>query len=167
MDRAVSLYTKSIDRQKQRLELASILGSFMNKSKVLKKRVNLSGRQRMLIQRMTKLALLIESNINKNRNIERLRSYSSLYDKTLNAFYRGDKELDCTPTEDKSIREKIEAVKREWEPFYREIMKIVDGKGDSRDSIKYIVENNEKLLKLSDELVKAYEKSNKTQNFLR
>jgi len=38
----------------------------------------------------------------------------------------------------------------------------VDGKGDSRDSIKYIVENNEKLLKLSDELVKAYEKSNKT-----
>ncbi len=43
MDKAVTYYTQSIDRQKQRLKLASILGSFMNKSKILKKRVNPIG----------------------------------------------------------------------------------------------------------------------------
>jgi len=166
MDKAVTYYTQSIDRQKQRLKLASILGSFMNKSKILKKRVNLSGRQRMLVQRMTKLALLIESNIDKRDNIKKLEKYAFLYDKTLKAFENGDKDLGCVPTNDKNVKEKIEIVKEAWKPFLDNVKKIIDKKDNDKSAIKYIVDNNEKLLKLSDDLVKAYERSNKTQNFL-
>jgi len=166
MDRAVTYYTKSINRQKQRMKLASILGNFINKSKILKKRVNLSGRQRMLTQKMTKLALLIESNIDKKENIKRLKKYSSLYGKTLNAFENGDKDLGCVPTNNKKIREKIEKVKEAWRPFYKNVQKIIEQKDKNKSAISYVVANNEALLKLSDDLVKAYEKSNKAQNFL-
>ncbi len=130
MDKAVTYYTQSIDRQKQRLKLASILGSFMNKSKILKKRVNLSGRQRMLVQRMTKLALLIESNIDKRDNIKKLEKYAFLYDKTLKAFENGDKDLGCVPTNDKNVKEKIEVVKEAWKPFLdNSVKKIIDKQG--------------------------------------
>ncbi len=138
----------------------------MNKSKILKKRVNLSGRQRMLVQRMTKLALLIESNIDKRDNIKKLEKYAFLYDKTLKAFENGDKDLGCVPTNDKNVKEKIEVVKEAWKPFLDNVKKIIDKKDNDKSAIKYIVDNNEKLLKLSDDLVKAYERSNKTQNFL-
>jgi len=166
MDRAVTYYTKSINRQKQRMKLASILGSFMNKSKILKKRVNLSGRQRMLVQRMTKLALLIESNIDKKENIKKLKEYSTLYDKTLKAFENGDKDLGCIPANNENIIKTIKNVKEAWVPFYANIQKIIEQKDKNKSAISYIVKNNENLLKLSDNLVKAYEKSNKAQNFL-
>ena len=67
MNRGVFIYTQSINRQKQRAKFASLISSFMSNSNILKKRVNLSGRQRMLTQRMTKLAILVSSNINKKR----------------------------------------------------------------------------------------------------
>jgi len=166
MNRAVTLYTKSVNRQKQRLQLASILGNFMNKTKIIKKRVNLSGRQRMLVQRMTKLALLISSNIEKESNIQKLIKYSKMYDKTLNAFKNGDKDLGCIPTNNKEIRKQIELVEKEWKPFYTNIQKIIEDKDQDKKALSYLVSKNEKLLKISNDLVKVYEKSNKSENFL-
>jgi len=64
------------------------------------------------------------------------------------------------------VKEKIEIVKEAWKPFLDNVKKIIDKKDNDKSAIKYIVDNNEKLLKLSDDLVKAYERSNKTQNFL-
>jgi len=166
MNKAVTLYTKSVNRQKQRLQLASILGNFMNKNKILKKRVNLSGRQRMLVQRMTKLSLLISSNIDKKANIQKLIKYSEQYDKTLNAFKNGDKDLGCVPTNDKDTKKQIELVEKEWKPFYANIQTIIDGKDNDKKALSYLVSKNEQLLKISNDLVKVYEKSNKSENFL-
>ena len=166
MDKAVTLYTKSLNREKQRLQLASILGNFINKNKIIKKRVNFSGRQRMLVQRMTKLSLLISSNINKKSNIQKLIKYSKLYDKTLNAFKNGDKDLGCIPTNNKKIIKEIEIVKKEWKPFYKNIQTIIDDKDKDKKALSYLIKKNESLLKKSDDLVKVYEKSNKSENFL-
>ncbi|NOZ91341.1 MAG: hypothetical protein GXO60_08675 [Epsilonproteobacteria bacterium] len=166
MNKAVTLYTQSVNRQKQRLQFASILNSFMNKNKVLKKRVNLSGKQRMLVQRMTKLSLLISSNINPKSNKEKLVKFSKLYDKTLNGFKNGDKDLDCTPTKDKEVLKQIELVEKQWKPFYENIKVIIDGKDKDKKALSYLVSNNEKLLKASNDLVKLYEKSNKSDNYL-
>ena len=166
MNKAVTLYTKSVNRQKQRLQFASILNSFMNKNKTIKKRVNLSGRQRMLVQRMTKLSLLISSNINPKTNREKLIKFSKLYDKTLNGFKNGDKDLGCSPTKDKEILKQIEVVQKEWKPFYKNIKVIIDDKDKDKKALSYLVSNNEKLLKASNDLVKLYEKSDKSDNYL-
>ena len=166
MDRAVGYYTQSLTRQKQRFQLSSIIGDFMNKTKRLKKRVNLSGKQRMLTQKMTKLALLISSNVDGQKNRERLSSASKLYDKTLNAFKSGDKELGCIPMDSKEIKEAIATIKAEWTPFYRAIQKIIESKDSKKTSLAYVVKHNEKLLKLSDNLVKKFETADKSLNYL-
>ncbi len=166
MNRAVTLYTQSVNRQKQRLRLASILGNFMNKNKMSKKRVNLSGRQRMLVQRMTKLSLLISSNINKESNREKLIKYSNLYNKTLKAFKNGDKDLGCVPTKDNNLLKEIDLVEKKWQPFYKNIKIIIDGKDKDKKALSFLVSKNENLLKVSDDLVKSFEKSNKSENYL-
>lgn len=166
MNKGVLLYTQSINRQKQKIQLASIIGDFMNKSSLLKKRVNLSGKQRMLTQRMTKLALLISSNINKKANREKLIKFSSLYNKTLYAFKNGDKDLGCTASKNVHIQKQIAVVEKEWRPFYKHVQTIIDGKDREGKSLAYIVDKNEQLLKESNLLVQEYEKSNTSKNYL-
>jgi len=154
------------NRQKQRLKLASIVSTFMHKNRMLKRLVNLSGKQRMLTQRITKLSLLVSLNIAKKENTKRLIKFSSLYNQTLQAFKNGDKELNCIPIKNPDINEQIEIIEKRWKPFYKNIQKIIDGKDRDKKALKYIVENNEELLALSNELVKRYEKSNKSTNYL-
>jgi len=166
MNKGVIEYTKSVNRQKQRLKFASIIGSFMNKNSMLKRLINLSGKQRMLTQRMTKLSLLVSLNINKKENKKRLVKFSSLYNQTLQAFKNGDKELNCKPIKNPSINEQIVVIEKKWEPFYKNIQNIIDGKDKDKKSLKYVINNNEELLKVSNELVKRYEKSNKSTNYL-
>jgi len=147
-------------------KLASIVNTFMNKNRMLKRLINLSGKQRMLTQRMTKLSLLVSLNIVKKENKKRLIKFSSLYNQTLKAFKNGDKELKCKPIKNLSINEQIEAIEKKWKPFYKNIQKIIEGKDKDKKALKYIVDNNEELLAVSNELVKRYEKSNKSTNYL-
>jgi len=166
MNKAVILYTQSINRQKEQLQLASIVGNFMNKNSVLKKNVNLSGKQCMLTQRMTKLALLLSLNIDKKNNKAKLIKFSNLYNKTLNGFKNGDKELGCVATNDDIINKQIVVIEKAWKPFYAQVKRVIDGKDSDGKSVAYMVANNEQLLKVSDTLVKKYEQSNKSKNYL-
>jgi len=166
MNKGVIEYTKSVNRQKQRLKFASIIGNFMNKNSMLKRLINLSGKQRMLTQRMTKLSLLVSLNINKKENKKRLVKFSSLYNQTLQAFKNGDKELNCKPIKNPSINEQIVVIEKKWKPFYKNIQNIINRKDKDKKSLKYVINNNEELLKVSNELVKRYEKSNKSTNYL-
>jgi hypothetical protein len=166
MNRGVFIYTQSINRQKQRAKFASLIGSFMNKSNILKKRVNLSGRQRMLTQRMTKLAILVGANIDAKENSKRLIKFSDLYNQTLLAFKGGDKKMGCIPTNNKEIKEQIDIIEKEWKPFYAKAKLIASGKDSEGKALAYMVSKNENLLKISNELVKRYEKSNRSSNYL-
>lgn len=166
MNKGVILYTESINRQKQRIEIASLVDSFMNEDNRNKKRVNLSGKQRMLTQRMTKLALLISSNVDKKANQERLSKFSTLYDKTLNGFKNGDDELGCVPLKSKVITDQIVVIEKEWHPFYTHIKQIINDQDSNGKSLEYVVGHNEQLLSVSNELVKRFEHSNSSQNYL-
>lgn len=166
MNRGVFIYTQSINRQKQRAKFASLISSFMSKTNILKKRVNLSGRQRMLTQRMTKLAILVSTNIDKKGNAKKLVKFSDLYNKTLTAFRDGDADMGCIPSNGKEIKAQITIIEKEWKLFYEKAKLIADGKDKDGKALDYIVSKNEYLLKISNELVKKYEKSNKATNYL-
>ncbi len=166
MNKGVFIYTQSINRQKQRAKFASLISSFMSKSNILKKRVNLSGRQRMLTQRITKLAILVSSNIGKKENRKKLIKFSNLYNQTLKAFRDGDAEMGCIPSNNREIKEQIAVIEKEWRPFYERVKLISEGKDKDGEALKYIVSKNEHLLKISNELVKRYEKSNRATNYL-
>jgi len=166
MNQASTLYTKSINRQKQRLKLSSLIHNFMNKSKILKKRINLSGKQRMLTQKMTKLALMIDAGINTKESKAQLKETAQLFEKTLNGFKSGDQDLGCIPSKDPQIQAQIAKIEKEWQQFNQHIQRIVEGKDGDGSSLEYLIKHNESLLQASNELVKRYEASNKSQNYL-
>ena len=166
MNEAVQSYTKSLNRQKQVLALNSIISGFLNNQAQNKKRVNLSGKQRMLTQRMSKLALLSALNIDRENNTKALIADAKLYNKTLNAFLKGDKDLGIEPCTQKSIKEQVALLQSKWQPFLEAIIKIVKNQDSDGKALNYIIEHNEDLLKESNELVNRCVAASPTKNFL-
>lgn len=147
------------------LDFSSLVNEFMNEQNTLKKIVNLSGKQRMLTQNMSKLTILISLNVKKEQNIETLKKLSSLYNSTLMAFKNGDSEMGIPKATNEKVVEQILEVEKAWVVFYGHVQKIIDG-SDTGSSFDYIMKNNENLLKISNELVKRYEDSNTSDNYL-
>jgi len=148
-----------------KLDFSSLVDEFMNEHNSLKKVVNLASRQRMLTQNMSKLTLLIQLNVKKKKSIEELRKLSELYNTTLMAFKNGNAKMGVPKGTDASVVEQILKVEASWKLFYSHIQNIINGK-DSGESFKYIMANNVQLLKSSNELVKRYEKSHTSENYL-
>lgn len=153
--------TKSLNQ----LDFTALVNEFMNEQNALKKIINLSGRQRMLTQNMSKLTLLIQLNVKKEKSINELKKLSTLYDTTLMAFKNGNPDMGVPKATNKEVVEQILKVEKVWKVFYTHIQKIIKGKDDGT-SFKYIMANNVELLKISNELVKRYEASNTSENYL-
>jgi len=166
MNHAVVSYTQSLNRQKQILALSSIINNFQGNKEQDKRRVNLSGKQRMLTQRISKLALLVSLGIDQADDKKNLVKYAKLYNKTLNGFIKGDKELGLEAKKSAPIAEQVTAIKKLWKPFLLNIIKIVKGKDDSSKALDAIIQSNEKLLAASNELVNRFVKSSPSKNFL-
>ena len=148
------------------LDFSSLVNDFMEEDNILKKTINLSGKERMLTQKMTKLALQSTLNIQKDESRKALKKVADLYAKTLTGFKNGDSDLGLEATTNKKVKEQIAVVEKAWKPFYEAVNKIVEGKDKDGKALDYVVKNNEKLLKLSNNLVEAYESSNTSINYL-
>ncbi len=166
MNEAVISYTNSLNRQKQVLALNSIINGFLNNNAQSKKRVNLSGKQRMLTQRMSKLALLASLNIDRAENVKKLVADAKLYNQTLNGFIKGDKSLGLQPCKDKAVAQEVSVVKEKWKPFLEAIIKIVKNQDKDSKALNYIIEHNEDLLAASNELVNRFVKASPAKNYL-
>ncbi len=164
MNSAVGLYTKSLNRSSQKDAFAKLLNGFMKKDNLSKKRINLSGKQRMLTQKMTKLAVMLSLNLEVKDSSAKILESAKLYDKTLNGFKHGDKELGCVPVKNRAVLEQVAVVDKLWQEFYANVKLVA--KGDKGKALNFIVENNEKLLSESNRLVSLFEKSNKNINYL-
>ncbi|SFV57587.1 Nitric oxide-responding transcriptional regulator Dnr (Crp/Fnr family) [hydrothermal vent metagenome] len=127
--------------------------------------IDLSGKQRMLTQKMAKEAFLIKSNIDKKTNIKKLTQSSKLFDKTLNGLLVGDKELELVALKDDKIEKQLKKVVSIWEPFYKEIKNILNNKS-SEKSYTTICDKNSELLKEINLVFKYYILQQKKSNFV-
>jgi hypothetical protein len=146
--------------------LSSLIGNMMENDNKLSYTINLAGKQRMLTQRMSKVALLVSLEIDSKKYLEKLDGFSKLYDQTLSGLKKGDAELNLDATEDASVLKQIEEVEKLWKPFYENVQKVVKDGAKAKDAIAYIIEQNEALLKSSDMLVTAFDKSNRSMDYL-
>lgn len=121
--------------------------------------INLSGKQRMLTQKMTKEFLLSASDINKSDNQEKLKSTTQLFDKTLKGLVSGDKELGLPETKDKAILKQLAIVKTLWDEY----QPIVESADTSKESLEKIAELNLPLLAEMNKAVKMYEEQSDKQ----
>lgn len=116
--------------------------------------VNLSGRQRMLSQKMTKEYLLIAAGINKAENQKSLQQTVALFDKTLKGLRDGDAGQRLPGTTQPDIRAQLDVVAQRWDEF-RPLLE----QGDySEAQIRRIAALNLPLLKEMNAAVKMYEK---------
>ena len=147
------------------LDFSSLVDEFMDESNVLKKTINLSGKQRMLTQYMSKLVLQIQLDVQKKESMVKLEELASLYDTTLKAFKNGDSTMGISKATNKEVIAQIIKVEKVWQEFSVHIENIAKGK-DTGKSFKFIMSKNGELLKLSNGLVEAYESSNTSSNYL-
>lgn len=123
--------------------------------------LNLSGKQRMLSQKMSKEVTLIALNVDKAANLKNLKNTSALFDKTLKGLKDGNAELGLPPTEKKRIIRQLGKVTEIWSSFYPNIQEIVQSGNVSDAQLNNIATQNLPLLKQMNKAVGLYEKDAK------
>lgn len=123
--------------------------------------LNLSGRQRMLTQKMTKEVLLVAAGIDAGKNRKALKETMSLFETTLAGLRDGSADQNLPATENKRIVKQLDKVKG----LFEEIKPIFDatatGGTPSKDDLTTLEGKNVPLLKEMNKVVKMYERSAK------
>ena len=120
--------------------------------------INLSGKQRMLTQKMSKEVMLIAVDIDKQSNLKNLAATSSLFDKTIKGLRNGDADLKLPPTTSPKILRQLDRVDKLWADFYPVVQNVVSNGAATAEDVAAISTKNLKLLKQMNKTVGAYEK---------
>jgi hypothetical protein len=115
--------------------------------------VNLSGRQRMLTQKMTKEFLLIAAAVSVPENQVNLEQTIALFDRTLKGLRDGDPAQRLPGTPEPDIRAQLDIVEQRWNE-YRPVLEQQDY---SNAQVQRAAELNLPLLKEMNTAVKMYE----------
>lgn len=123
--------------------------------------LNLSGKQRMLSQKMSKEVLLIALNEEKSENLKNLENTSALFDKTLKGLRDGDDDLGLPITSSKRILRQLDKIDVVWADLYPTVKEIISAGSASKEQVALIAKNNLPLLKQMNKAVGLYEKDAK------
>ncbi|MCP4410393.1 MAG: hypothetical protein GY807_22135 [Gammaproteobacteria bacterium] len=123
--------------------------------------LNLSGKQRMLTQKMSKEIMLIALDIESEKNLVNLKKTSGLFDKTLEGLRNGSKELRLPSTSSRRILRQLDKIDAIWAEFYPVVQEIVQKKSVSGDHVSVVAKKNLPLLKQMNKAVGLYEKDAK------
>lgn len=132
---------------------APALSSVLDYSRV----INLSGKQRMLTQKMSKEAVLIALDVDTENNLKNLQQTRDLFDKTLKGLRNGDADLGLPATKTAKIIGALDEVDNLWLDFDKAVTQIITNSEVSDNDIKTIADNNVELLKAMNKCVKLYE----------
>lgn len=123
--------------------------------------LNLSGKQRMLTQKMSKEIILVALGTETEKNLENLGKTSSLFDKTLKGLRNGSEELRLPKTSSKRILRQLNKIDKIWAEFYPVVQEILTNKAVSKEQVAHVAKNNLPLLKQMNKAVGLYEKDAK------
>lgn len=140
--------------------------------------INLSGRQRMLSQRTTKVLLSMQVDAVQgqfhDKDTAELRKVVSLFDSTLNGFKTGgmvvggdEKPVFLSRASDAVSVQSVDEALRIWQPYKKLLAPVINGKVVDEASLNavalYAREHNLKLLKLMNDLTTQLEKNTKAK----
>jgi len=126
--------------------------------------INLSGKQRMLTQKMSKEFLLVAYNHDfENNQLGLLETYT-LFERTLKGLKDGDESLGLPPTITPHILKQLAVVNKLWLEFKPTVEFAANYKTKviSKEKVSLLADKNLPLLKEMNKVVGLYEKeSNK------
>jgi len=117
--------------------------------------INISGKQRMLTQKMTKEALFIAKGIDVEENIQNLKETTKLFEDRLQILITGDANLSIPKTTDKEILDQLTKVSALWTLLKLNLNKVIEKKAN-QEIFEAIANDNLLLLKSMDEAVEMY-----------
>ncbi len=120
--------------------------------------LNLSGKQRMLTQKMSKEIMLVALGVEADGNLKNLAATSALFDKTLKGLRNGDDELRLPPTVSKRIRKQLDKIETIWDDFHGVVKGILNARTVTKNQVAAVAAKNLPLLKQMNKCVKLYEK---------
>ena len=117
--------------------------------------VNLSGKMRMLTQKMAKSLLLVSSNIDTKNSTKELISSKKMFAKILNGLQHGDKSLKLDSAKLPKIKRQLKKIKKQYKGIETNLNSSVHDKEIIKDTIYKL----DALLIEVDKVVKLFEKS--------
>lgn len=128
--------------------------------------INLAGRQRMLVQQMTRLALEIERQ-GEPADVQALREAAASFDQTLSALrdgglapYLPGRSVEVPPTREADLRAQLERVGQSWQAM-RPWLEAIYGGGSSGEgvpaAVRAVERSSQELVAQADSAVRLYE----------
>ncbi len=118
--------------------------------------INLAGRQRMLVQKMTRQAFGIQLGYNTPAELE---ATMTVFDRVLNGFLNGDDIQGIPKVSDSEILTQLRRAQQQWNRFATQLQVIMTATRpeEKQQALAYIAENNEPLLEAVHGVVQLFE----------
>ena len=123
--------------------------------------LNLSGKQRMLTQKMSKEMMLVALDVDKAANLANLEKTSALFDKTLKGLRNGSDKLRLPPTSSKRILRQLDKIDTIWADFHPVVKQVLTDQAVTQEQVAVVAEKNLPLLKEMNKAVGLYDKDAK------
>jgi|TARA_B100000315_G_scaffold192929_1_gene183372 hypothetical protein len=119
--------------------------------------INISGRQRMLTQKMSKEFLFIVYGFEADKNRKRLNATVGFFERALDGLLAGDAEMGLPPPPSKKIAAQLARVKRHWNSFLPLLAKVIEGSTVAASVVREVAARNLSLLRAMNKTVNMYE----------
>jgi hypothetical protein len=153
----IGLFTFCLFASENSIEsrLKNIVNTAFVKQNSIDSVVALATNNKMLSQKMAKCAVLIKNSIYVEKNHKVLLESAEKFDAFIHGMYHGDSLLNLKKETDTQVLDELSEVNEEWINFYTHVKNLY--KEDKVDmlSYQYIIEHNEKLLKISHKLTQT------------
>jgi hypothetical protein len=124
---------------------------------VLTVALNLSGRQRMLTQKMSKEVFLIAYGFDERANRRNLADSIALFDQTLQGLIYGNNDLGLLPAPTAEIKRQLRKVQGLWDAFRPLLELVAKGGIPGTDTVAQVARQNLPLLEEMNKAVVMYE----------
>jgi hypothetical protein len=144
------------------LELNTIINNLFQEESQKRNIIAMSAHNKMLSQKISKDVVMIVNGVNVEEYRKDLILSTQIFNDFLLAMYKGEEKRSITKTTDTEVLQELEEIKNEWTVFCKHILKFYkkENKIDVK-SYKYIINNNEKLLRLSHKLTQTLKSKNR------
>ena len=156
------LFTIVLNANSNQLELNQLINNLFQEASEKRSVIAMSAHNKMLSQKISKDVVMIVNGIDvESYRYDLIRSTQTFNDFLL-AMYQGEQKRSIVKTTDSEVLKELEEIKKEWTVFCKHVLKFYKKENKiDRESYKYIVNNNEKLLRLSHKLTQTLKSKNR------
>ncbi len=118
--------------------------------------INIAGRQRMLVQKMTRQAYGVELGVNSPAEVQ---ATMAEFDHVISGFLNGSKTMGLKPVTDEKLLAQFKTIYQEWNTFSSQLQTLIHATDETQkqEALTYIAQHNEVLLQAVHQAVQLFQ----------